>query len=177
MIDNRRERILGLTRASLALAISIVCLILFRGPISIVSTFLLPPIIVLFESGKALLYYLLTSMGLFITTLIFFPTQLIFVLTYLILALALMMLRKKRDRKISPFNTLLYLFLTIIALFVGIRLTQLIYMIPLHTMMLRISNNNPLFYFLIILMEAVLVCVFNFGILKLFKSRVRKWYL
>lgn len=172
MRDKNNELVKVITRSSFAVGISIICLLLFRGPISIASTFLIPPIIVLFSNKVTSLYYLLTSIGLLLNTIVIFPTQLVFVFTYLILAMALAYITKKGDKNISRLQILLYFLLTIAALFIGIRLTQVIYMIPLHTMMLRLSNGSYLFYFFIVFVEALIVCIFNFGLLKLFKKRI-----
>lgn len=169
---NNRQLIQTITGASFTLALSAVCIMMFRGPISIVSTFLIPPIIVLFSNRYISLYHILTSMGLVLMTMIFFPTQLVFVFTYILLALVLDNITKKGGR-FPPFNKIIiYISLTITTLFIGIRLTQLIYMIPLHTMMLRISRNNFFFYFAILFVEGLIVSMFNFGILKVFRKRV-----
>lgn len=169
---NNRQLIQTITRASFTLALSAVCIMMFRGPISIVSTFLIPPIIVLFSNRYISLYYILTFMGLVLMTMIFFPTQLVFVFTYILLALVLDNITKKGGKYPSFNKIITYISLTIITLFIGIRLTQLIYMIPLHTMMLRISRGNFFFYFAILFVEAFIVSMFNFGILKVFRKRV-----
>lgn len=169
---NNRQLIQTITRASFTLALSAVCIMMFRGPISIVSTFLIPPIIVLFSNRYISLYYILTFMGLVLMTMIFFPTQLVFVFTYILLALVLDNITKKGGKYPSFNKIITYISLTIITLFIGIRLTQLIYMIPLHTMMLRISRNNFFFYFAILFVEGLIVSMFNFGILKVLRKRV-----
>jgi len=80
VIENN-QKIKTLTMSAFGLALSVLSLILFRGPISIVSNFLIPAIIVLFSGNKPEGYGL-TSIGLFVVTLLFFPTQIIFVAGY-----------------------------------------------------------------------------------------------
>lgn len=172
MIENN-QKIKTLTMSAFGLALSVLSLILFRGPISIVSTFLIPAIIVLFSGNKPEGYGL-TSIGLFVVTLLFFPTQIIFVAGYLILGLFLKLLAVSSSLKVrfKPIGFILYTTITSLVLFAGIRLTELIFLVPLHSMMVGISGGSPLSYAGILLLEGLLISFFNFGILKLFKSRI-----
>jgi len=78
-----------LTMAAFTLALSSVSIFLFRGPVSILSAFLIPAIIVLFSKGYGIAYYILISMGLLLTSVLFFQTQLIFTTGYAFMAVAL----------------------------------------------------------------------------------------
>jgi hypothetical protein len=158
--------------SAFGLALSVLSLLLFRGPISIVSTFLVPAIIVLF-SGNKNGGYVLTSMSLLTVTLLFFPTQTIFVIGYILLGLFLKLLAFDSNLRVKLINLnfILYVIITALVLFLGIRLTELIFLVPLHTMMLRISGNTPLLYVGILIVEGILISIFNFGLLKLLISR------
>ncbi len=173
MIENNNKNIKILTMSAFALALSVLSLLLFRGPVSIVSTFLIPAIIVLFSRGE-LKSYLLVSVGLFIIALMFFPTQIIFVATYMLLSALLNVLFITSDFKVktNPLGVLGYILIVSLVLFVGIRLTELVFLVPLHTMMLRISGNNMLFYAGILFLEGIFVSIFNIGILRLFIYRI-----
>ena len=167
------QKIKTLTMSAFGLALSVLSLILFRGPVSIASTFLIPAIIVLFSANK-LEGYALTSIGLLSVTLIFFPTQLVFVSSYVVLGLLLKLLAvsSKLKVKFNPIKFIIYTTITSLVLFAGIRLTELIFLVPLHRMMVGISGGNPLVYAGILLFEGLLVATCNFSILKLFMTRI-----
>ncbi|WP_422485874.1 hypothetical protein [Gudongella sp. DL1XJH-153] len=173
MIYNNNKNIKTLTMSAFALALSVFSLLLFRGPISIASTFLIPVIIVLFSRGQ-LKSYLLVYAGLFTTTLLFFPTQIIFVATYMLLSalLKVFFITSTFKVNISLLGVIGYILIVSLVLFVGIRLTELVFLVPLHTMMLRISGNNFLSYSLILVIEGIFVSIFNIGILRLFVPRI-----
>ncbi len=164
-----------LTRSAIALALCVVSLLLFRGPTSIVSTFIIPAVIVLFSSGRERSSFLYIATGLLIMTGLFFQTQIIFVLGYLLLSIALkrFLLDSEMKVRISPFGILKYLLSVILVLFVGIQLTQILFLIPLHDMMLRLSNHQPVRYFAILLLEGGVITVLNLLILKAFAARIR----
>jgi len=173
-MKNTDGKIKTLTMSAFGLALSVLSLLLFRGPISIVSTFLVPAIIVLF-SGNKNRGYVLTSMSLLTVTLLFFPTQTIFVIGYILLGLFLKLLAFDSNLRVKLINLnfILYVIITALVLFLGIRLTELIFLVPLHTMMLRISGNTPLLYVGILIVEGILISIFNFGLLKLLISRTK----
>lgn len=171
-MNTTNGKIKTITMSALGLALSVVSLILFRGPTSIFSTFLIPAILVIF-SGNRTYGYALTSMGLLFVTLFFFPTQLVFVSGYVILGhlLRLLSLSTNHRVKVKSGKFILYMGLTSLVLYSGIRLTQFLFLVPLHTMMLGLSRGNPLLYAGILAIEGLFISVFNFGILKLFFSR------
>ena len=173
MIVDSRSELRSLTSAALALAVSTVCLLIFRGPVSIVAALIIPAVIVLFACQNKPLYSGLLSIGLLVVTLLFFQTQLLFVAGYLCLALALNNLLISADMKVRlhPLPVMLYLLVTVIILYGGIRLTEHLFLVPLHQMMLRLSGHNPLRYAAIIFAESLFICAFNVVILKLFISR------
>lgn len=172
---NVKEQTYVLTRSTIALALSVVSLLLFRGPVSIVSTFIIPVVIVLFSKRKELTSFIYIATGLLMMTVLFFQTQIVFVIGYLLLSITLKHFFLDSDRKVKlSFSGILqYLLTVIIILFIGIQLTQMIFLIPLHDMMLRLSGNDPLRYFSILLVEGIAITLFNLLILKAFASRVR----
>ena len=172
---NRREQTRMLSTASIALALSVVSLFLFRGVTSILSTFMIPAIIVLFSKKDDLTVFAYTAFGLITVTVLFFQTQIIFVTGYLFLSLALKhyFMESEMKLKISLSGVVKYLLIVVAVLFVGIQLTQIIFLIPLHDMMLRMSNADPLRYLGILLLEGVAITLFNLLILKAFTSRIK----
>lgn len=156
-----------LTMASFSLAVSTVSILLFRGPISILSALLIPAIIVLFSKGSGMTYYVIVSMGMMILSVMFFQTQVIFMALYVFLAIALRMLviNQSWNLVLSISGVLLYLFTVVLALFSGIWLTEKLLLVPIHTMMQMVSDGRVLVYFLILLIESVLVTLCNFLVL------------
>lgn len=172
---NIKEQTGILTRSAIALAMCVVSLLLFRGPSSIVSALVIPAVIVLFsgEEERTSLIYIAT--GLLMMTGLFFQTQIIFVVGYLVLAIALkhFFLNAGMKVRISCLRVLKYLFSVILVLFVGIRVTQSLFLIPLHDMMLRLSNNQPSRYFAILLVEGGIITLMNLIILKTFIAKIK----
>lgn len=173
---NRRWQTEALASAAIALALSVVCLIIFRGKVSIISTFIVPAVIAAFSRKYGLFYYFLTSAGLLMMTFLFFNTQIIFVLGYIMLSIGLKKFMINSEMKVKfrwPYF-LAYTTLVMAALFIGIQLTQAIFSIPLHDMMMRISNYRYSRYFFVLLLEGVAVSIINFMIVKLLLIRIRR---
>lgn len=164
-----------LTRSAIALALCMVSLLLFRGATSIVSTFIIPVVIVIFSKRKESASFIYISAGLLMMTALFFQTQIIFVIGYLLLSLVLknFFLDSTMKMKVSLSGIVKYLISVIVVLFIGIQLSQIIFLIPLHDMMLRISGNNPLGYLGILLLEGIVIILIHLLILKAFTSRVK----
>jgi len=171
----RRQQTEVLAYAGIALALSVVSLMIFRGPVSIVSTFIVPAVVAIFARKKLFPYYLLTSMGLLIMTFVFFITQIIFVIGYILLSIALKILfiDSEINIKVGWQGFLIYTLLVIVVLFMGIQLTQTVLSIPLHDMMLRMSNHRYSIYFAILLLESIAITLINFLIIKVLIPRIR----
>lgn len=161
--------------AALTLALSSVSIFLFRGPISILSAFLIPVIIVLFSRGYGMFYHILVSMGLLLISLMFFQAQLIFTAGYALLAVGLrvLLLDRNMNLKLSIIKTLLYLAFVVLTLSAGLWLTEKIFLIPLHTMMLKLSGGKILFYLGILIIESILVTLCHILVLNGFLKRLR----
>jgi len=164
-----------LASAALALALSLLCLMVFRGPASLGSALIVPAILVLFSRNGGNTYYLLVSSGLLLATLLLVQPHLIFAAGYLLLAQAIrfLLISPTGGLSMRPVRLLLYVIAASGVLFLGIWLTEILFQIPLHQMMLRISGQNPWVYLVILLVEGFLVGLANIAIFRLFSSRVQ----
>ena len=160
-----------MARAAIALALCISSLILFRGTISIVSAFFIPAIIAGFSFNVKNLYFSFIYIGLILITLLFFTTQIVFVTAYIFLSIAIRMflLDEYLKVKASLPNSIIYVILVIIILFLGLWCTEFFLQIPIHTMMLRLSGGNYFKYFGILLIESIFIFIFNILILNSLK--------
>lgn len=176
-MDIRKDRnSILVARSALSMAVSLLSLLIFRGPVSIFSAFLIPAIIVVFAGSFGLPYYILTTGGLLLTTFLFFPTQILFVVGYALLALFLKLIFLKGERLRTNFpRVLVYAATASLAVFIGIYLTELIFMVPLHSMMIRLSGGSPLIYGFIIGAEGGLIAISNLLLLKVFVSRLKEF--
>lgn len=157
-----------LARASIALALCISALILFRGTISIFSAFFIPAIIAGFSINVKKVFFPVTYLGLILITFFFFTTQIVFVTAYIFLSVAIrrFLLDEYLKVKIYLSNSIIYVILVIIILFSGLWFTEFFLQIPLHTMMLRLSGGNWFKYLVILLSESILIFVLNVIILQ-----------
>jgi hypothetical protein len=170
-----KNQINVLTRSALALALSVVSLLLFRGTTSIVSAFVIPVVIALFSKRNEVLSFVYIASSLIMMTVLFFQTQIIFIIGYLLLSLVLkhLLMDSAMKVKFSFTGILKYLLAVMAILFMGIWLTQVIFLIPIHDMMLRFSNNHPLRYLGILLVEGIAITVVNLLFLKATTSRIK----
>ena len=164
----------ALLMSAFSLALCVLCLLMFRGPISIASSLLIPAIIIVFSKNCGLSYHLLVSSGLMAAALLFFQAQTAFVAGYLFLsaALRLLLINPKMELVFKPVPVLVYILFAAAVLYLGIRLTEWIFKVPLHGMMLRLSSSKGLRYAVILLAEGLLVFLLNAAILKAFLSRI-----
>ena len=162
--------------ASLSLAISSVCIVLFRGPVSILSAFAVPATLVLFSRGYGRLYPVLVSLGLLLISLMLFQTQIVFAASYLAMALAirLLLLDAEMNLSVGLGRGLLFQAIVALLLFAGLWLTEKLFLIPLHTMMLRISGGRAEIYVLLLVLEALLISACNILLLKGFLKRISR---
>ena len=165
----------ALLMSAFSLALCVLCLLMFRGPISISSSLLIPAIIIVFSKNNGFSYYLLVSSGLMIVVLLFFQAQTVFVVGYLLLsaALRILLINPRMELSLKPVPVLVYILIAAAVLYLGIRLTEWIFKVPLHRMMLSLSANNDLRYAAILLAEGFLVFLLNAVILKVFLSRIK----
>lgn len=121
-----REQKTALVGAAFCVALSAVSLILFRGPISILSAFFIPSAILIFSANQGRAYYGLTSAGLMMFTFFFFLPQTFFVLGYILLAQVFRILFLKNHQKLSflPLSVITALLFSSLILFLGILLGE-----------------------------------------------------
>ncbi len=108
-------------------------------------------------------------------TFLFFQAQTFFVIAYLLLSFGLRLLLVSSDMKVifKPFRVIIFVLLATAVLYIGIRLTQWVFLVPLHRMMLSLSGYNDLRYFAMLLAEGTLVFVLNAVILKTLFPKIR----
>ncbi len=164
-----------LLMSAFSLALCILCLLAFRGSLSIASAFIIPAVIVVFSRNCGVFYYVLTSTGLTTVTFLFLQSQTFFVIVYLLLSFALRRLLVSPDMEVrlKPVGVIIYILFTTAILYIGIRLTQWYFQVPLHRMMLILSGYNDLRYFAMLLVEATLVFALNAIILKALFPKIR----
>ena len=163
-----------LARSGLAIVLSVVFIMLFRGPISIISALTIPAGIALFMRPASRAHFILTSFALLIIVVIFVPTQSVFALCYIILATGLkyFIVSNSGKIKLGFFSVVAYILCASASIYLGIRLTELIFSIPLHQMMLHLSAQHFLRYLLIVLIEGVLICIANLSLLHFFLCKI-----
>lgn len=156
----------NLPQASLTIALSLVIAFLFRGTTSLIAAMIIPVILFLFMYSFRLLDYLIISMVLVFLTLVFITTQVVFMLLYTILGFSLRLLIKQKKQINTFIRILIYFFVVTASLFIGIFLTEVIFSIPLHTFMLKVSKNSALVYFLILSVESLIITMAHLLIVK-----------
>ncbi|MEA5018698.1 MAG: hypothetical protein VB009_08330 [Erysipelotrichaceae bacterium] len=165
-----------ITHAAFALLLCLFCLSFFRGPTSIISAFLIPVTIVLFDKYASKYYYLILVSTLLPVTFILFQTQFIFILGYLLLALLLraFLLNNERKLLLSFFRVINYYISVVFVLYISIRFTDILLKTSLHLMMLSLTNNNAILYLIILMVEGFAITVFNIIIFKLLQIRTNQ---
>ena len=150
-----------LTQASLTIATSFAVAFLFRGTTSLLAAMIIPILLFIFLHKFSLNDTLIVSFALILLTFIFITTQTVFMFIYACLGFALRLLIPKEKQNILFYRLLLYWILVNATLLIGIILTELLFAIPLHTFMLRISGGNALIYTLILSLEGLIVATFH----------------
>lgn len=160
-----------IARPALGLAICVICLLIFRGMASLLGAIFIPPVLAVFtyRSSKTILLGVIISLT--IISILFFTTQTIFVIIYILLALNIRAFFPQMNKRKYFFP--LYIAATMISIYTGIRLTQLMFMVPIHTMMVRLSSGNIFIYMLIITIEGSLAGFSHYIIVKNFDKRLK----
>ena len=166
--------------SAMALALSLLSLLLFRGTLSLLSMIFIPATLAVFLARQKISYFLLTGLALQLLTLALFTTQSVFVFLYFMLAFVLRTYRAYASTSASavkskPSSTLrlqrlfiiLYPVIVSLIIFTGIKLTDLVFMTPLHQVMLRLSRDNTGIYLIILLVEALIISTAHLLLLKL----------
>ncbi len=172
-----RSRVARYIAASgMALALCMMSLMLFRGVFSLVHALIIPMVIVLLTVRQPRTYQLAVALSLLFLTFAFFPTQLLFVMIYLLMALVLQKLPGMMQGA-SRLHYLLfvpYLFIIGLLLFLGLIMTDFVFLTQLHPMMLRMSGGKPILYAAIIMLESAFVSGFHLLFILFFRRRLTK---
>lgn len=165
----------ALAISSLALAVSSACMLAFRGPTSIASALVVPSVLVLLLGKVAVAYRVAAYAAFLIVAMLLFQTQVVFVFGYISLSLAFSATFGDRSSKASGRNLrfIASIWLVALVLFVCIALTEAVLGVPLHSMMMRLSRQNPAIYAGVLLLEAILVSAANMLLIRSVSSRLR----
>ncbi|MDW7655977.1 MAG: hypothetical protein SCM11_02255 [Bacillota bacterium] len=145
--------------SSLALTLCLLSLMLFRGVLSLLQALIIPILIVLLAASQPWIYTFAAGLSLLVLTLVFFPTQVVFMAVYFMMAIflwGLVSLMKSKSRK-RWLLFIPYVILNSLLLFFGLRMTDFVFQIPLHAMMLRLSGDDSLRYAAIMSLEAAFI--------------------
>lgn len=149
--------------SGMTLGLCLLSLMMFRGPLSILQALIIPIGMVIMTIKQPWKYTVAAGTSLLILTLAFFLTQIVFMIIYLLMTFLLLMLVTKIQR--GPRNrTLLfipYLLANALLLYLGLRLTDIIFQTPLHVMMLKLSNDRTFLYAAIMVIESAFISTFH----------------
>lgn len=166
----------SLAFSGVMIAISLLCLVLFRGVLSIVQAIIIPVVIVLFSYKLPRVHILANRLSLLVLSLIIFPVQVVFVLTYLLMAAFLQgVCHYSNLQPIRKWTARIFYFLFIgFMLYIGIIMTDIILGTHLNEMMRQLSRGNYMIYFVIILIEALIVSTIHIVSLYIIRRRINK---
>lgn len=149
--------------SGMTLALCLLSLLMFRGPLSILQALIIPIVIVTMAIKQPWKYTFAAGISLLILTLAFFLTQTVFIIIYLLMAVFLMILVTNihRESHRSYFLMIPYAIINAILLFLGLKLTDMIFQTPLHLMMLKLSGGNNFLYAAIMMIESAFISIFH----------------
>lgn len=157
--QNNGRSIHYIALSGMTLALCLISLIMFRGPLSILQALIIPVVIVVMAIKQPWKYTFTASASLLILALTFFLTQTIFIIIYLVMAFLLLIIVTKIQR--GPRHHFLlfipYLIVNALLLYLGLRLTDVIFQTPLHFMMLKMTSDNFFLYAGIIMIESLFI--------------------
>ncbi|SDB90642.1 hypothetical protein SAMN05421734_102370 [Pelagirhabdus alkalitolerans] len=156
-----------LIHASIGLALTIISLVLFRGTTSIVSFILIPVILAYFSQNKLMKRILMTAF--LIVVLLVAQTQLIFAVTYILLT---NLYKPLFSRKITKTHFALTIVSVMFSLIVSLMLTEWLFQVPIHSMMLELSNHIISIYVAIIFLESIFIVGCQLTIIYQLKKRL-----
>lgn len=159
--DKNKEIVLSAIAISLALS----SLMIFRGSTSLASALFIPLTIAIFTKNHSNRLFIFTGALLVFSTVALFTTQTVFVLGYMLMGY---MLKKAHGK----FGFLGYVVATAFLLYIGIRLTELVFLVPIHQMMNRISGGSIFVYGGIVLFESLFVSFVQFGFLRTVDKKI-----
>lgn len=160
----------NLTRSALSLSIIFVCFLIFKGPTNILNALFIPLTIVIFtysnNNKESMIFYLATILF----CLLFFNIQIFFIIMYCIIANSLIFFLKNNIKAFLVFPILTL----IIALcfWLGIFLTDAIFHMQINHIMMKILNNNLIYYLSMIIIESGIVSFLLYSSSKFFIKRI-----
>lgn len=164
----------NLPQASMTIAVCLAVAFIFRGTTSLISAMIIPIVLFLFLNSFRLIDYIIISIVLIILSLLLITTQVIFVSLYTILGIALRLLIFNGKPIKIIFSLTIYSLIVILSLFIGIILTETIFLVPLHSFMLQISRHNILIYFMILAIEGIIITFFHYFVIKKLNKSLNK---
>ena len=175
-LNGRNTHYLALSGMTLTLCL--LSLMLFRGVFSLVQALIIPIVFVFLTTNQPWKYTGAASISMLILTFVFFSSQIVFMIIYLMMASFLMVLVSmiQRGSRKSYLLFIPYLIINGTLLFVGLRMTDVVFQTQLHAMMLRLTDNNNFLYVAIMMMESAFISVFHLLIILYFKRRKDKLF-
>ncbi|MBF8436157.1 hypothetical protein I0Q91_03620 [Halanaerobiaceae bacterium Z-7014] len=141
-----------LARSALTLTLIIVSFLLFRGTISIFSSFIVPLALYIFSKDFSLVEQLTTTLAALILVTIFFSTQAFFMIAYGLLAFLLSVTANK-----SMFLKILLLSLgAAVSFIIAIQLTDLILGTAIQQALTSLAGGSQAGFYLFVLIEGVI---------------------
>lgn len=161
--------------SSIAIGLSLVSLVVFRGPLGITSSITVPLILALIMRKNSLRDLAFTGVSLVFLTFILAVTQTVFATLYVLLAILIrIFLINSTTNGINKLMiTAIYLLCVASVIYVGIRVTEAVFSVPLHRMMLGFSRGNPIVYTSIIAVEALVIGGIHMMMTKVLKERFK----
>ena len=158
-----------LVKSALMVALIFVFFTVFRGFANLLNAFLVPMALYmgLKEADRAQAFTLFAAVMIF--ALLFFSVQVFFILLYFAMAL---MLRQMMVKDVSTVKTGLWLsIVAAFGIYAGIRLTDLVFLTPLHRVYMAMLGGSWLYYGLFLLAEGLMA---GFGLAVVAKAVARR---
>lgn len=149
--------------SGMTLALCVLSLMIFRGPLSLLQALIIPMVVAIMTLKQPWKYTVSAGISLLILTLTFFVTQTVFMIIYLMMAYFLLILVTKLQRESRRYYLLIipYVIVNALLLYLGLRLTDIIFQTPLHAMMLKLSSDNNFLYASIMAIESTFISTFH----------------
>ncbi|HBS90979.1 MAG TPA: hypothetical protein DEA51_00720 [Erysipelotrichaceae bacterium] len=154
---------------SLAIAMAILPILLFRGTTSILAMILTPIIIGIWFYRHHRQYVVSVMIAYLLLVAILATTQIVFAFMYLMQGWFLHELFH-RTRKLRFVHWILYTLISLLIILIGMFLTQTLIQIPLISIMIRLGGG-VLGFILIVLIQACVVSIAHLMIYKQLKKR------
>lgn len=162
-----------ITHAGIALALIMVCYIMFKGTLNIVNALLVPLLLYGCFSRQGLKGAVATLLAFLFLCVIINPLQIIFSIFYILSALLLCLVTREQIK--FPLKVLIMSGGVFISFLLSIKLTDHIFLTRIETFMLLLVGGNYFFYLFILFLEGLLVGTALVYAAKLYDERVKPW--